>query len=85
MRDRPTINTEFSSITANEFMALAEDLGMSSRQIAKFFGIDDDLVRRWLRGTRHLPVAVVMTLELMRHFKLTPEEVRQITGEEEAQ
>jgi transposase len=79
------VKTEYSGISAKEFMALAEELGMSSRQIAKFFGVDDRVVRRWLRGTKPLPIAVVMTLELMRHFKLTPEQVRQITGEEEAQ
>jgi DNA-binding transcriptional regulator YiaG len=81
---RTAIKTEYSGITAAEFMALAESVNMSSRQIAKFFGVDDRVVRRWLRGTKPLPIAVVMTLELMRHFELTPEQVRQITGEEES-
>jgi DNA-binding transcriptional regulator YiaG len=84
MRNRPEIKREYSGITNDELAALAAAVGMSSRQIAAFFGIKDSTVRHWFSGARPPPVAVVMTLELMRHFELTPEQVRQITGEEES-
>jgi hypothetical protein len=79
---RTSVKTAYSGITANEFVALAAAVGMSSRQIADLFGNDDGNVRRWLRGTRPPPISVVMTLSLMRHFTLTPEQVRDISGEE---
>jgi hypothetical protein len=74
--------TEYSGITLGELLALANNVGLpTSRDLSNFFGVKDTIVRRWLNGERGVPISVVMTLELMRHYQLTPEQVREITGE----
>lgn len=76
--------TAFSGIDRDEFIALTQTVGFTDYgNLARFIGTDRRLARSWFEGEKHVPIPVVMVLELMRHFHLTPQDVEAITGEQQ--
>jgi hypothetical protein len=72
--------TEYYEIDGNELQQLIVNVGFtSSTEVARFFGLPDRLVRDWLDGTKAVPIAEVMVLQLMLHHNHTPNEVVSIT------
>ena len=75
------VNKEYSSISSDDFIALLDAVGLPrGKTTAKFFGADYRNARRWADGSSTVPIPVVMVLELMKHFDLSPDETLKITG-----
>jgi hypothetical protein len=83
MKTHPQERNEYYEITNEEFMAMATALGLpTSGEMSKFFGVRSRVARNWIDGDRPIPIPIIMVLELMRRFNLTPEQVLEITEAE---
>jgi hypothetical protein len=70
---------EHSGISAEEYRKLISEVGFhDANDIGEFFDVDSRLARYWADGSTNVPVPVVMTLELMRHFSIPIDKVNEI-------
>jgi hypothetical protein len=82
MTSQPERN-EYYDITNEEFVAMAAERGLpTSAEMSRFFGVRSRVVRNWIDGDRPVPIPVIMILEVMRRYNLTPEQVIEIVEAE---
>jgi len=60
-------------MTANQYRAAIEKLGLSQRKAGPFFGVDERTSRRWAENGP--PEAVAKLLRLMVRLELKPDDV----------
>src|SRR5262249_47357586 len=63
-----------------EFGAALDALGVTQRRAAQWFGVDPRSVRRWQRGSRHVPAGVGIVLRLLAMQAVTVDQVEQATA-----
>jgi DNA-binding transcriptional regulator YiaG len=63
-------------MTANQYRAAIEKLGLSQRGAARFLGVDERSSRRWALGESAIPEAVAKLLRLMVRLDLSPADVK---------
>lgn len=63
-------------MTANQYRAAIERLGLSQRGAARFLGIPERQSRRYALDEAEIPEAVGKLLRLMVRLKLKPDDVR---------
>ncbi len=63
-------------MTAKQFQAAIDRLGLSQVGAARLFKADPRTARRWALGERDVPECVVIVLRLMLAGKITAEDVR---------
>jgi DNA-binding transcriptional regulator YiaG len=59
-------------VTGPQLAAALSNLGLSQRGGAKFLGVSDRTVRRWIAGTDPVPKAIAMLLVLIVRLGITP-------------
>ena len=57
---------------------LYEELGMSQRGVARFLDMGERSSRRWASGQTDIPLHVMMLLEVMHAYGVTPEQARKM-------
>lgn len=62
-------------MTANEYRAAIEQLGLSQLSAAKFLGVSDRQSRRFALAEADIPAHIAKLLRLMIRLKITPDEV----------
>jgi hypothetical protein len=62
------------------YRALIDQLGLTHRGVGRFLDVNERLSRRWPTAETEVPLAVIMFLELMVEYKLTPDQVRALLG-----
>jgi hypothetical protein len=62
-------------MTANQFRATLDRLGLSQVGAARLFGADPRTARRWALGERDIPETVAVLLRLMAAGKITAEDI----------
>ena len=62
------------------YLELVETLGMSQVGAGKFLDIGERTVRRWASQEIDVPLTVMMLLETMVKYDLTPHQVRALTA-----
>ena len=65
-------------MTANQFRAALDRLGLSQLEAARLFKSNDRTVRRWAIGERSVPPTVAIMLKLMLAGKITADDLRQV-------
>lgn len=65
---------------AERYHTLIAECGMTLTDAARFLEVDYSQSKRWARGTRKVPPAVLMLLELMAHRHTKPNTVREIAN-----
>lgn len=63
-------------MTATQYRAAIEKLGLSQRGAGFFLGVDERTSRRWAAGDAPIPESVAKLLRLMVRLKLSPEDVK---------
>lgn len=63
-------------MTALQYRAAIEKLGLSQRGAGAFLGVDERTSRRWALGEAQVPESVALLLRLMIRLKLKPEDVK---------
>lgn len=63
-------------MTALQYRASIEKLGLSQRGAAAFLGVDERTSRRWALGEAQIPESVSLLLKLMIRLKIKPEDVK---------
>lgn len=63
-------------MTAKQFQAAIDRLGLSQVGAAKLFGADPRTGRRWALGERSVPGPVAILLRLMLAGKITAKDIR---------
>jgi DNA-binding transcriptional regulator YiaG len=63
-------------MTAMQYRAAIEKLGLSQQGAARFLGVGERTSRRWALDEVRVPESVAMLLRLMIRLKLKPEDVR---------
>lgn len=72
MSKKPTVNKS----RMKRYRALYEKLGMSQRGAAHFLDMGERSSRRWASGQLEVPLAIMMLLEVMDAYGITPEQAR---------
>lgn len=67
-------------MTAKQYVAALEALGMTQRGAARFLGIDERTSRRWANNEQDVHLSVALLLRVMVESKITPEEAYQLAG-----
>jgi hypothetical protein len=62
-------------MTANQYKAAIDRLGLTQVGAARFLGVDERTSRRWIADERPVPEPVARFLRFMIAAKVTPEEV----------
>lgn len=62
-------------MTAKQFQAAIDRLGLSQVGAARLFGADPRTARRWALGERSIPEPVAILLRLMLSGKLTTDDI----------
>jgi len=62
-------------VTANQFRAALDRLGLSQLGAAKLFGSNDRTVRRWAIGERSVPIGIAVLLRLLAAGKITIQDI----------
>jgi hypothetical protein len=62
-------------MTAKQFQAAIDRLGLSQVRAAKLFGSDPRTARRWALGEREVPACVAIVLRLLLAGKIAVEDV----------
>lgn len=65
-------------MTANQFRAALDRLGLSQLEAARLFKSNDRTVRRWAIGERAVPPTVAIVIKLMLAGKITADDLRAI-------
>ena len=68
----------YSELRPDKYRALLDEVGLTIAGAGTFFGYDDRTARRWVSGALPIPIPVAMVLSLMRHHRLTPDDVMNI-------
>ena len=63
-------------MTAAQYGAAIERLGLTQRAAGAFLGIDERQSRRWIAGDARIPESVAKLLRLMIRLKLYPDDVK---------
>jgi recombinational DNA repair protein (RecF pathway) len=69
-----------TTMTGEEYREAIDTLKMTQVGSARFFGVAETTVRRWIAEQLDAPLAVVMLLKVMVHLGLTPNDVIDICG-----
>lgn len=64
-------------MTAKQFQAAIDRLGLSQVGAAKLLGADPRTARRWALGERSVPEPVAILLRLMLAGKITAEDIQE--------
>lgn len=74
-------------MTAAEYRAALEQVGLTLSSASKFFQTDERTTRRWASDDdrKEVPRAVAVTLRLMAKYGLSPNDVTAIMHEAEEQ
>ena len=67
-------------MTADRLRDIIEELGLSQNALARFLQVDPRTVRRWALDELPVPISVVLALELMIKYKVSPERAYIIAG-----
>lgn len=62
-------------VTAKQFQAAIDRLGLSQVGAARLFGSDPRTARRWALGERSIPEPVAIILRLMLAGKITADDI----------
>ncbi len=62
-------------MTAKQFQAAIDRLGLSQVGAAKLFGADPRTARRWALGERSIPESVAILLRLMLAGKISADDI----------
>ena len=62
-------------MTPLEYTQAISRLGLSQRASARFFGVDERTVRRWIKGERRIPKSVELLAGLMLRSRLDPPDI----------
>ena len=63
-------------MTANQYRAAIERLGLSQRKAGAFLGVDERQSRRWAAGDAGIPESVAKLLRLMIRLEIATEDVK---------
>jgi DNA-binding transcriptional regulator YiaG len=63
-------------VTAMQYRAAIEKLGLSQQGAARFLGAGERTSRRWALGEARVPESVALLLRLMIRLKIKPEDVK---------
>lgn len=63
-------------MTAKQFQAALDRLGLSQVGAARLFGADPRTARRWALGERSIPESVAILLRLMLAGKITANDIQ---------
>jgi hypothetical protein len=66
-------------MTAKQYQAAIDRLGLSQLGAARLFGADGRTSRRWASGERSVPETVAILLRLMIAGKITADDIRSLT------
>jgi DNA-binding transcriptional regulator YiaG len=61
-------------MTPHQLQRAIDRLGLSQRGAARFLGVDERTMRKWIAGNARTPEAVAKLLRLMLQLKLKPED-----------
>jgi hypothetical protein len=67
-------------MTAKQFQAAIDRLGLSQVGAARLFGADPRTSRRWALSERAIPESVAILLRLMLAGKITVDDIKAVTG-----
>jgi len=67
-------------MTGEEFREAIYKVGMTQTAAARFFGVNETSLRRWISGKYPIPEPVAMLLKTMHRYSLTPENVLRYTN-----
>ena len=62
-------------MTPQQFLDAIEKLGLNQSSAARFLGVNDRTVRKWVAGRGQPPASTAMLFSVMIAKKLTPEKV----------
>lgn len=62
-------------MTPKQLAATLEKLGLSQRSGARFLGVDERTMRKWIAGDARVPESAAKLLRLMSRLNLTPADV----------
>lgn len=65
-------------MTAKQFQAAIDRLGLSQVGAARLFGSDPRTARRWALGERSIPESVTILLRLMLAGKITADDIEAV-------
>jgi transcriptional regulator with XRE-family HTH domain len=68
-------------MTANQFRAALDRLGLSQLGAARLFGADGRTARRWALGERSIPPTVAILIRLMLAGKIKPADIEKVTDQ----
>jgi len=63
------------AMTAKQYQAAIDAIGLSQRSAAKFLGVHERTSRKWIAGGP-IPEPVALLLRYMVRHKLTPQDIR---------
>jgi len=69
------VSTEWQrerSLSPKAFKRAVERLGISKSAAARFFGVSESSMRRYLAGTADIPPSIVLLLQLMNELDIEP-------------
>jgi hypothetical protein len=69
----------FSTMSADRYRELLDEVGLTVTGAAEFFGYDDRSARRWAEAALPIPIAVAALLQVMAVCRLSPDDVNAIT------
>jgi DNA-binding transcriptional regulator YiaG len=61
-------------LTPRQLQHAIDQLGLSQRAAARFLGIDERTMRKWIAGKARVPESAAKLLRLMIRLKLKPED-----------
>ena len=61
-------------MTPKQLQHAIDQLDLSQRRAARFLGVDERTMRKWIAGNARIPEAVAKLLRLMIRQKLKPED-----------
>ena len=61
-------------MTPKQLQHAIDQLDLSQRRAARFLGVDERTMRKWIAGNARIPEAVAKLLRLMIRLKLKPED-----------
>jgi DNA-binding transcriptional regulator YiaG len=65
-------------MTAEEFRAAIDEIGLSQVQAARMLNANERTARRWASGEIDIPTPVAIVLRLMLRYRISPRTVRRL-------